>query len=94
MAGYPGQNKGKKNALGNKGGHGAPSVQDRKLSTEVRSLTLKEILKTLKNPTKDYDLYKSLLIKLAGTVLPRLAEVSGENGGPIQIQNVLDELEK
>lgn len=88
MAGYPGLNKGKKNALGNRGGHGAPTVQDRKLSQEVRRLTLRELKRILSKPKNDYDLYKAILIKLAGAVLPRLNEISGENGGPIQVQQI------
>ena len=33
----------------------------------------------------DYELYKQILLKLAGTVLPRLNEVSGPDGKPIPL---------
>lgn len=69
--------KGNKNATGNKGGKGAPSVIDRELSKKVRSLTLEKIKDILEQPVvkmkhDDYDLYKHILIKLSGNVLPRL----------------------
>lgn len=82
--------KDNKNAEGNRGGTGAPSVVDRELSKKVRNLALDEIYKVLSLPIvkmkpDDYDLYKALLIKLAGTVLPRLNEHTGEDGGAIAI---------
>ncbi len=81
---------GSKNALGNKGGHGNPTVQDRELSKKVRRLTLKTIARILQRPvvkmnTDEYELYKAILIKLAGTVLPRLNEISGPDGKPIPL---------
>ncbi len=82
--------KNNKNAAGNKGGNGAPSVIDRMLSRRVRSLTLKKIEIILKRPIvkmgkDDYDLYKAVLLKLAGNVLPRLNEHTGEDGQPINL---------
>jgi len=79
------------NAKGNKGGKGNPTVQDREASKRVRSLTLEKIEEILSQPIvkmkhDDYDLYKAILIKLAGSVLPRLSEVSGEDGGPIELK--------
>lgn len=76
--------RGNQNGLGNKGG-GAPTVVDRKLSQEVRRLTLNKIKALLEMPEvkmkqDDYELYKAVLIKLAGSVLPRINEGSGENG--------------
>ncbi len=39
---------------------------------------------TVKMNADDYELYKAVLIKLSGSVLPRLNEVSGEDGEPIK----------
>lgn len=80
--------KGNKNGIGNSGGIG---VNDRHLAAEVRRLTLNKIkdlftMPTVKMSTDDYDLYKAVLIKLAGSVLPRLQEVTGEDGGAIVVQ--------
>lgn len=82
--------KGNKNAKGNKGGKGAPTVQDRELSKRVRNLTLKKIEKILMRPVvrmdkEEYDLYKQVLLKLTGTILPRLNEHSGPDGKPIPL---------
>lgn len=75
--------KGNKNAKGNKGG-GAPVMQDRELAARVRSLALGEIEAVLKDKETDYEFYKAVLIKLAGSVLPRLNEHTGEGGEPIE----------
>ena len=79
--------KGNKNGLGNSGGK---SLQDRKLAAKVRRLALSEIYKALSMPKKkrlkdDQELYNAILIRLAGTVLPKLNEVTGEDGGAINI---------
>lgn len=73
--------------VGNSGGSGK-SLNDRKLAAEVRTLTLKKIKKLLEQPdversSHEYELFKAVLIKLAGTVLPRLTEVTGEDGEKI-----------
>lgn len=75
------------NAIGNSGGK---SLNDRKLAAKVRTLALNEIEKILSQPVvkmkqDDYDLYKSILIKLAGTVLPKLNEHSGPDGEPLPL---------
>jgi hypothetical protein len=77
--------EGNQNALGNSGGK---SLQDRKLAAEVRKLTLNKIKVILERPVvemspSEYDLHNQILLKLAGTVLPRLTEVTGEDGGPM-----------
>jgi hypothetical protein len=72
--------QGNKNALG---GSGGKSLQDRKQAAEVRRLALAEIEKVLLGDDCDYK--KQLVLKLAGTVLPRLNEHTGEDGGSIQI---------
>lgn len=79
--------KGSKNALGNSGGK---SLNDRKLAAKVRTLALNEIFKCLSIPRIDmsaseYDLYKAILIKLAGAVLPKLDEITGEDGEKLTI---------
>lgn len=56
---------------------------DRKLGAEVRRLTLKEIQAVLLGEDKEYK--KALILKLASTVLPRINEHSGEDGGAIQV---------
>lgn len=87
MSGIQGQNLGNSNATGNSGGK---SLNDRKLAAEVRTLALKEILKILTIPKvemreEEYDLYKSVLVKLTGTVLPKLNEHTGEDGEKLTI---------
>jgi len=70
---------GNKNAVGNSGGK---TLQDRELAAHVRSLALSEIQKVLM--LGRVDLYRAVLIKLAGSVLPKLNEHAGEGGGPIE----------
>ena len=71
--------KGNKNSVGNKGGN---SLQDRQLAADVRTFALKEIYSVLRTgQTKgNKDLYRAVLIRLAGNVLPRLNEHTGEDG--------------
>lgn len=57
---------------------------DRVLAGEVRTLTLNEIKKVLKKGKGS--LYGSVLVKLAGTILPRLNEHTGEDGKPMVIE--------
>ena len=84
------------NAVGNSGGK---SLNDRILASEVRNLTLKKIKALLEMPEvkmkqDDYELYKAVLIKLSGTVLPRLNEHTGEDGGAILINSNTIEIKK
>ncbi len=69
--------EGNTNANSNSGGK---SLQDRKLASKVRTLTLQKCEKALNNEEGDPKLYQAVLLKLAGTVLPRLNEVSGPDG--------------
>lgn len=74
-------------AVKNGTGQGGKSFQDRELAAKVRSLTLDRILKIL---TKGNGrLYEAVIIKLAGTVLPRLNEHSGPDGAPIPLLHAL-----
>ncbi len=55
---------------------------DRELAGKVRTLTLNEIQKAL--TSKGNRRFKEqLLLRLAGSVLPRLNEVSGADGKPL-----------
>lgn len=69
-------------------GKGGKSFQDRKLSADVRTQALKDIQAALKGnkAVEKWSEYKrQLVLRLATTVLPRLNEVSGEGGGPVEI---------
>lgn len=70
------------------------SFQDRELAAEVRTLALTKIKVLFEMPrvdmsAHDANLHDQILVKLAGTVLPRLNEVSGPDGKPIPLLNVL-----
>ena len=60
-------------------------MNDRELAARVRTLTLNEIEKVLKFK-RNKKLYEAVLVKLAGSVLPRLNEHSGEGGGPLRVE--------
>ena len=72
--------------VGSGTGQGGKSFQDRELAARVRTLTLQECEKVLLK--KKGKLYEAVLLKLAGTVLPRLNEHSGPEGQPIPIMQV------
>lgn len=59
-------------------GQGGKSMQDRELAARVRTLALEEIEKILQRPK--HKLYGPVVIKLAGSVLPRLNEHTGKDG--------------
>jgi hypothetical protein len=68
---------------------GGKSYNDRVLASEVRTLGLKKIKQCLedeKNEKYSADFQRQLLLRLAGTLLPRLNEHTGEDGQPINIQ--------
>ena len=71
------------------GGKGK-SFNDRELAARVRTLALNEIEAVLKQQGLD-DFKKAVILRLAGTVLPRLNEHSGPDGGelPIPILSVV-----
>lgn len=69
---------------------GAPLKGDRELAAEVRRLSLNKIKAILERPMvemnqSDKELHDAILLKLASTVLPRINEVTGENGAPLQL---------
>lgn len=63
--------------------------QDRELAAKVRSLCLEEIQQVLEGThaelSEDVNFKKQLLLKLSSSILPRLNEVSGPDGGEIPI---------
>jgi hypothetical protein len=63
-----------------------PIKPDMELQREVRRLTLKKI-RAILIADKDDDLSRAVLLKLAGTVLPRINEHTGEDGGAIEFIN-------
>lgn len=66
-----------------KTGQGGKSFQDRELAARVRTLALNEIEKILKKPK--HKLYGAVVIKLAGSVLPRLNEHTGADGKELPV---------
>ncbi len=77
-------------AVTNGTGKGGKSFQDRELAASVRTLALNQVKDVLEDRlfADDTAFKKAVLLKLAGTVLPRLNEHSGEGGGPIEIKGV------
>lgn len=69
--------------VGSGTGQGGKSMQDRELAAKVRTLALEEVYKVLQKGNGQ--LYEAVLLKLAGTILPRLNEHSGPEGTPIPI---------
>lgn len=63
----------------------APKYTDRILAQNVRTLALKEIEKILQPDYEDQEFKKAVLLKIAPTLLPRLNEHTGEDGGAIKI---------
>lgn len=61
------------------------SFNDRELAGKVRTLALQEVFKILTKGEEHY-MYEQLLVRLAGTILPRLNEITGENGSPVVIE--------
>ena len=67
------------------------SFQDRELASKVRSKALNDLLLVLSDDPKveNWSQYrKDLLKSLSHTILPRLQEVTGEDGGAIKIEGV------
>lgn len=65
------------------------NLNDRKLASEVRQITLKKIKKLFELESlsdKERELHDALLIRLAGSVLPRLNELTGEDGEAVKLQ--------
>ena len=60
----------------------------RALAGEVRDLALSHLKEILNPGYEDKDFQKDLLLRLAGSLLPKLNEVSGPEGKPIPILNL------
>lgn len=71
---------------------GGKSFNDRKLAAEVRALTLEEIKKVLIGEDLEYK--KQIILTLARTVLPRLTEITGEDGKDLPVFLPLEAMEK
>lgn len=69
-------------------GKGGKSFQDRELAAKVRTLALNQVMQVLegKKFKEDQEYHKALLLKLSGTLLPRLNEHSGEDGQRLVLQ--------
>jgi hypothetical protein len=68
-------------------GQGGKSFQDRKLAADVRTQGLKDVqsvLKGNKSVEKWSEYKKQLVLRLVTTLLPRLNEHTGEDGGAIK----------
>ena len=70
------------------------TFQDRVLASEVRSLALGKIKIILERPvvemsSSDKELHDAILIRLSGTILPRLNEHTGEDGEKLFPQPLL-----
>lgn len=60
--------------------------KERMLANQVRDLSLNLISKYLKDETPENDKFrKDLILKLATNVLPRINQIEGEDGAPIQV---------
>jgi hypothetical protein len=68
------------------GGKGK-TFNDRELAANVRTLGLKEIEKILKRTEMD-EFKKAVILRIAPSLLPRLNEHTGEDGGPVKITGV------
>jgi len=68
------------------------TLPERKLGAEVRNLTLKKIKVILEG--EDNEFQRAVILKLASTVLPRIQEITGEDGSPIVIQVAKEIVEK
>jgi len=64
-------------------GKGGKSFQDRELAARVRTLTLEKIERILKGKKSRFQ--EAVILRLAGAILPRLNEVTGEGGGPVEV---------
>ena len=74
----------------NGGGQGGKTWEDKKLAGEVRQFCLREIKRALEGKY-DEEFKKAVILRLAGSILPRLNEHSGPEGKPIPLLNVLFE---
>ena len=63
----------------------------------VRDKVLEDIIEILNETAKAKkfgNLKREMLLRLAGTALPRVTELQGKDGGPITISQILNATEK
>lgn len=77
-------------AKSNGTGKGGKSFQDRELAAKVRTLGLQQLHDVLDctHVLYDIELHKAVLLKLSSSILPRLNEHTGAEGGAIEIAGV------
>lgn len=68
---------------------GGVTLNDRKLGAKARTLILNEVIRLfetdpLKLSQRENERKEELLLRMSPNCLPRLTEVTGEGGGPIQ----------
>jgi len=83
MAGTPDN----QNAVGNSGGK---PLNDRRKMAKLRGLVVDKAIELFETPIvkmseDDYQLFKDVFLKLSGNVLPRLNEISGNDGEELKI---------
>ncbi len=71
-----------------KGSSKGKSFNDMQLAGQVRNLALNHLQKILSDDYADKDYQKQMLLKLANTILPRLNEHTGADGGAIELTGV------
>lgn len=81
---------GNKNAAGK---HNTDPLNDRVKLSKLRELATDRVMQVLSQPVVqmsvgDYQFYKEILLKLAGTILPRLTDIASPDGGPVQVEVV------
>lgn len=75
-------------AKGSGTGQGGKTLQDRELAAKVRTKGLNELMLILNDDEKTEkwsDLKKATMQRLAPTLLPRINENTGPNGGPMEV---------
>lgn len=61
------------------------SFNDRKLAGEVREMGLKHLKRVLAPNFKDKEFQKAVILKISSSLLPRLNEITGQDGNPLII---------
>lgn len=59
------------------------TYEDRQLANSVRKLTLKQMEQILNGKDEEYK--RALVLRLATTILPRINELQGTDGEPMEI---------
>lgn len=67
-----------------KGTSKGKSFNDRTLAAEVRTLGLERVRELFKKGKGR--LYEQVLTRMSGSLIPRLNELTGENGGPLIVE--------